>query len=259
VTTTAMRPRATLDRIAIPPGSRYLIVGQTGSGKSTLAGVLLTDWVRKGRRLVIFDTKPRWKAEYLANGMSASRRYRGWTLGEPFPNSISVTTWDEWVAARSRLGERTIIVQTLIGEPTDLDLHAAVAVDVWRTAGRVRTPTLYYLDETMDHFRPGTTPWAQEGWIWSQVCRAGRELGVAACFSTQRPTSIPLSILQETTQLALFSISDNRDMRRLWEIGFPRGRESPERLHEFVLWRSIDKRRVWGPFRLDLGKSQEVK
>jgi len=129
--TTTMRPRATLDRIAIPPGSRYLIVGQTGSGKSTLAGVLLTDWVRKGRRLVMFDAKPRWKAEFLPNGMPASRRYRGWTLGEPFLNYISVC-----------------------------EFHAAVAVDVWRTANIMHTPTLFYSNKTM--------PQAQE-WIWAQV------------------------------------------------------------------------------------------
>jgi len=129
--TTTMRPRLAIDLMAISPSSRHLIAGQTNSGKSTIAGELLTDWVRKGRRLVIFDTKPRWKAEYLPNGMSASRRYRGWTLGEPFLNSISVC-----------------------------EFHAAVAVDVWRTADIMHTPTLFYSNKTM--------PQAQE-WIWAQV------------------------------------------------------------------------------------------
>jgi DNA helicase HerA-like ATPase len=245
--------QTSLDRFAIAPRSRTLILGQTGSGKSTLAGVLLKEWVSKGRRLVIFDTKPRWKADYLPNGMSAMYRYRGWTLGEIFPESISVTTWDEWVEARRRLDDRTIIVQTLIGERPDLDLQAEIAVDLFRRAGRQKRPVLFYLDETMDHFHPSTAPIASDdGWIWAQVCRAGRELGVAAMFATQRPRSIPMAMLEEMSQMFLFAISDQNDLKRLWEIGFPRGQTSPDELHQFYLWRKDRKSRVYGPFMLSL-------
>jgi len=244
--------QTSLERFAIAPRSRTLILGQTGSGKSTLAGVLLKDWVAKNRRLVIFDTKPRWKAEYLPNGMSANLRYRGWTLGEVFPDSISVTSWEEWVEARRRLDERTIIVQTLIGERPDLDLQASIAVDLFRRAGRQKRSILFYLDETMDHFQPSTAPIAADGWIWAQVCRAGRELGVAAMFATQRPRSIPMAMLEEMSQMFLFTISDQQDLKRLWEIGFPRGQTSPDELYHFYLWRKDHKSRIYGPFVLSL-------
>jgi hypothetical protein len=84
------------------------------------------------------------------------------------------------------------------------------------------------------------------------VCRAGRELGVAGMFATQRPRSIPMAMLEEMSQLFLFSISDENDLKRLWEIGFPRGQTSPNELHQFVLWRKDRKRTVYGPFMLAL-------
>jgi hypothetical protein len=180
--------------------------------------------------------------------MSANMRYRGWTLGEPFPESISVTTWDEWVEARRRLNERAIIVQTVIGKRPDLDLHAEIAVDLFSRAGRQKRPILFYLDETMDHFHPSTAPIASDGWIWAQVCRAGRELGVGAVFATQRPRSIPLAILEEMSQMYLFTISDVNDLKRLYEIGFPRGHTPPDELYQFYLWRKDQKTKVYGPF-----------
>ena len=215
----------------------------------------MTMWLEKpNRRLVIFDTKPRWRAEYLVTGISSKSRYKGWRHGDVFPNSVSITTLNEWNQLKNWRTNPVVIVQTLPGEEPDLDLQAQIAIDLYRSMVSSKDDLLIYLDETMDHFRPSATPVSRSGWIWQQICRNGRELGIGAIFASQRPKQIPISILEEMTFLFLFYIKDDEDIKRLYRMGFPRNYGAPERLKEFYYWRANEKRKVWGPYILNLGQ-----
>ncbi|MEM3846642.1 MAG: hypothetical protein QXU98_13185 [Candidatus Parvarchaeota archaeon] len=228
-------------------------MGGSGAGKSTLSLYLMRMWLAKpNRKLVIFDTKPRWRAQWLPSGRSATSRYKGWRHGDVFPDSISVTTMHEWEIAKRNWRPQPVIVQPDLGDEADLELQATIAWDIYRSMPRDKSDVMIYVDETMDHFNVSTHPKVRAGSVWAQICRGGRELGLSALYATQRPAQIPLSILQEMSFLWLFYIKDDEDVKRLYRMGFPRTAHPPERLHEFLYWRALEKRVVWGPYTLDI-------
>jgi DNA helicase HerA-like ATPase len=239
---------------AIPPASRALLVGGTGTGKSTLASYLMRQWLaRSNRRLIIIDSKPRFKAEKLPGGLSAKPRYRGWTLGEEIAGSVSITSEREWEAARRA---RIRIVQNRIDEPPDRSFLAWAAVEAFRAAPKEKDPLLVYVDEAMDHFRSSSPVSREHGWIWEALARNGRELNIAAMFATQRPKRISLSLLDEVDFLFCFALRDTLDRKRLYEVGLPRDFIFPAQKHVFTYWRASEPTRCYGPYQLALESSQ---
>lgn len=78
------------DEIAVHTAERGFAVGGTGCGKSTLAEQEI-DWFGsryRDSRILIADTKPRFRADRQLDGLSAHRRYRRWGHGRAVPDSV---------------------------------------------------------------------------------------------------------------------------------------------------------------------------
>lgn len=210
-----------------------------------MAKELMLIWLEQKRRLVILDSKPRWRGEILTNSLPAKRLYRGMNHGDVLAGSVVVRNMDEFIAAWKYHPERPIIVQSDI----DMDLHAAAATYVYEASKKEKRPVLIYIDETMDHFYPSGQPISTKlGRIYGRICRSGRELGLAALFASQRTKSIPVSIMEEMSYLFLFEIDFDQDLARLKEMGIKGDIPSPKD-HSFFYYRRAEKK-FYGPFKL---------
>ena len=234
-------------RLAIAPSSRGLLLGGTGTGKSTLLKQLMLMWIAvPGRRLLIIDSKPRWRATNRANGLSAKWIYRGWDHGDEFPNSILATNMDEFRYVWKAFPKFAVIAQS----DEDMEFLAAAAAFVYNAAKRSKTKVLIAVDETMDHFSIGAAPLAKSGRIWQRLARSGRELGIAVLYASQRSKQIPISIIEEISYLFLFRIDYVEDIDRLRAMGIPKDLLPPRRDFIFNYWRKSIRSRIWGPFKV---------
>ena len=235
--------------ISMRERERALLLGGTGSGKTTLETLLLSDFYKryKTSRILILDSKPRFRAEFLVTGISAKRRYRHWQPDAPIPGSV------------------------VIDSPADLDLawrqsriviaaceHAA---ERWRlvecaerfyNSARHTRPQLLCVDETADFFHINGSPIAGSTDALVRIARSGRERGTAALYCSQRARSLPSSIIEEMSQLYLFVLDGIADLKRCVEMGAPADIEPPPREHQFNLWTKRDRRKVYGPFTIDI-------
>lgn len=235
-------PQKNLMELITPqPSKRYLLIGGTGTGKSTLANVMLLNWKTKNPKsiLIILDSKPRWRGELNINHLSAKSMYRGMTHGETFPDSMVVSDAKEFDIAWKQYRKRyTIIVQNDL----DMDLHGYVANYVYTASKREKTPILVYVDETMDHFQPSTQPRSKTfGYAFTRICRSGRELGIAAIFASQRTKSIPVSIVEEMSELFLFRLDFEEDLKRLKEMGVTGDIPKPNG-HKFYIFKRENRK-----------------
>jgi len=242
------------DQISMRERERALLLGGTGSGKTTLETLLLSDFYTryKTARILILDSKPRYRADFLVTGISAKRRYRHWT-------------------PVSKGGDPALPGSVVIDSPNDLDLawrqsriviaqcdHAA---ERWRlvecaekfyNSARHTRPQLLCVDETADFFHINGSPIAGSTDALVRIARSGRERGTAALYCSQRARSLPSSIIEEMSQLYLFVLDGVADLKRCYEMGAPTELQPPPREHEFYLWTKRERRKVFGPFTIDL-------
>lgn len=246
-----------LEDISLRKGERGLVIGRSGSGKSTLAEKLVWDFVNRYANGVtlIADSKPRFRAERLANGQSAKRLYKGMDHGTVMAGSVRVTSVEELDLA-IKTGARLIIAQdphALTGDrDPDVGLLTRIIGRFMATA-RASRPRLLYVDELLDFYAPngqgvrGTT-----GSIL-RVMRAGREKGVAALLASQRTKGIPVQAVAELKRLYLFAMDFQEDIKHLGEAGAPvKLLDTPRQDHVFRYWTKQDRERVYGPYSLDL-------
>ncbi len=240
----------TLEAIAIPKNGRALLVGKTGSGKSVLAEQLIRHWRRTQPhpRILIVDSKPRFRASHELNGMLANRRYKKWGYGAYVDRSVVLPAGVHVRHAMQqtwRLGFDTAIAQINNLSHTGW-LEAAIG---WfyedADAGHQQ---LVYIDEAADFF--GTSGTYGRGNSIVQAVRSGRERGVAVAASTQRPKGIPKSAITETSKLYLFKLAYRSDMDHLQEMGLPEEIMPPSRKHDFVHFDNDSEE--WGVYRLRL-------
>jgi DNA helicase HerA-like ATPase len=216
---------------------RATLVGTTGTGKSTLAAYLINefrrDYAAHNPRVLILDTKPRWRASYLPDGTKAVRRYKRMTDGDTIPESFALDRPDDWdlvwhhdvnpsqVVVAQRIGTRkhpvthsgNIIFQTRVAE---LFFHTQDA----------NRPSLIYFDEGMDFFAANAS--ARGGSDIVQRCyRAGREMRLVTVAGFQRPIGINQQTLSEMNYCALFDLDNRKDVRRLWDMGWPPAYDAP--------------------------------
>lgn len=226
-------------------------MGGTDTGKSTTAEALLQDFYHRypTSRILILDSKPRFRAERDAHGRSVKRRYRNWSHGPVVPGSAVVSEPAELDLAYST-GARVAIAQGQhVRDVAALTGCARRFLDT----SRANRPQLLVVDETMDFFSPNGTPRGGDD-VLQRVARAGRERGTAALYCTQRTRGIPAQLMEEMTRCYLFRLDYKADVKRLWEMGFPQGVEPPTARHSFLYWTKSDYGRVWGPYKLDLPK-----
>jgi hypothetical protein len=107
-------------------------------------------------------------------------------------------------------------------------------------------PSLLVIDEGMDFFGPSGN--ARFGNGIQRCMRAGREKGLCTMIGVQRPKAINLQCLTETNVLFLFAIDYEEDVKRLREMGFPKGVAAPRKDYDFLLFR--DKKLYPRPLRL---------
>lgn len=242
-----------LASLSLRERERGFVVGGSGTGKSTLAEALIVDFDRRyrarGSRVLILDSKPRFRAEFQANGRPAARLYRAWDHGPVVPGSALVTA-PEQLAVAWTVGHRIAIAQAASSRDVPMLVGCAAA---FLASARTGRPQLLYVDESMDFFRGNGSPIGGEDALLRSA-RAGREKGEACLFSSQRTRGIPAQLMEELTKLYLFRLDFITDAKRLLEMGAPAAviHDMPTEEGEFVYWTKANYSRVWGPYKLEL-------
>lgn len=221
---------------------RTMVLGRTGSGKSTLQDNLLLRYLAlyKTAKVLIIDSKPRFKAEWSVSGNTAARHYRKWRRGNFLPGSYRIdnngkqsikgqldTVW--------RKGGRVAIAQTRPGDVADLAWLELVA-RVFYGSYSDKTPRLIMIDELADFFEV-----RKVGGIFHQAARSGRELGVAMLAGSQRPSYIPTVVMTESDRLYLFNLDYTEDMKKVHQMGVPKDVQPPSVDHSFFYWNKFTR------------------
>lgn len=248
--------RIPLSQISLRERESAFLAGGTQVGKTTLSDWLGTEFLnryraQKGRRL-ISDTKPRYRAQWLANGMSAARMYKNWDHGQYVPDSVLVGSPDEMRDA-FRLGHRTAIVST----KGWAEVHDE-CIDAFLEDSRRGRPQLVQVDETADHFHGNGM--AKGSGALVVVSRAGAERGSSGLYCSQRTKGISPHLMEHMRRLYAFEMDVAGDAKRFAEFGCPitpemlesLNRDDPQHPYNFLYWTKLAKRKVWGPYRLRL-------
>lgn len=236
--------------ISLRERERGFLIGGTGSGKTTLEEMLIYDFSDRypKSRILILDTKPRFRAEYLVNGLSAKHLFKHWAPSDTIPGSVLIRRADQLNDAW-RLGAKVVIAQCELQEERKYLVDCAEA---FFKSARHSRPQFLCVDETADFFHMNGAPIAGSSDALIRTARAGRERGTAALYCTQRAKSIPGSIIEELTQLYLFMLDSEDQLKRCVEAGAPKWIQAPEVEHQFYLWTKRDRKRVYGPYRVAL-------
>lgn len=211
---------------------RATLVGANGTGKSTLASYLIAAFKDDypDARVLVHDTKPRWRGEYLADGTRASRRYKRMAKGDTIPGSMVLERPDDWALVwdRNVNPSQIVVCQRLRSSMRTNIVFQTMAAERFFSTQDANRPSLIYFDEGMDFFHASAT--ARGGSDIVQRCyRAGREMGLASMLGAQRPIGINAQTLTEVNYCALFALNYTKDVRRLWEMGWPRNALPPTR------------------------------
>jgi len=219
---------------------RTMVLGRTGSGKSTLQDNLLLRYLAlyPTARVLIIDSKPRFKAEYSTSGNTAERHYKKWSRGNFLQGSYRLenkgdikpqldTIW--------RMRGRVAIAQTRPGDLADLAWLEGVA-RVFYGSYSDKTPRLIMIDELADFFEV-----RRSGGIFHQAARSGRELGIGMLAGSQRPSYIPTVVMTESDRLYLFNLDYSEDMKKVHQMGVPKDVAAPSVDHSFFYWNKFTK------------------
>jgi len=234
--------------ISLRERERAFLLGGTGSGKTTLEEMLIADFYNRYRssRILILDSKPRFRAEFHPTGLPAKRVFKHWKPSPTIPGSVLIREAsqldDAW-----RLGARIVVAQC---ERQSERYRLVDAAEKFYNDARHTRPQLLCVDETADFFHLNGSPIAGSSDALIRVARSGRERGTAGLYCTQRARSIPSSIIEELTQLYLFVLDGRADLKRCVEMGAPEWIEPPEHEYEFYLWTKRERRSVYGPFQV---------
>ena len=213
-------------------------------------------------RILILDTKPRWRATHLPTGSSTKRRYKRFVKGDEIAGSMLMDDMRDWnlVWDKDVNPSRTVVVQAPHGSTSRAKVLLSLrAAERFFDTQDARRPSLIYFDEGMDFFT--TSGSARDNSDVVQRCfRAGRELNLTSLIGVQRPKGINLQCLTETSYCALYRINFADDVKRLHEMGWPKNVQAPEygpdgqETHVFRLWR--EGRPGAAPYRLSMKKGQ---
>lgn len=235
-------------------GERGVLIGKTRSGKSTLAHELITCFLRETHgqgRVLVLDSKPRWRVLKKWNGISA--RYKGWVKGDVLEDSAEYNPriplkiqWDH---------ARVLVYSSMDRRSRPVPDFQSRAFMLCRLAFRYandQRPVLLYFDETSD-FVHGLQAITDEKLL--QTVRAGGERNLSVLFGTQRPRSIPLSLLTEATVYYIFRIRSEDDRKYLAKYCDELQLRIPEEPYAFFVYRDTAGEPETGTFRLKLERA----
>lgn len=258
---TATRQTANLSQIGLhwrrsPKAwtDRGFALGGTGTGKSTvceeLMNTALLDYPKL--QILILDTKPRFRAEWELNGVTARNRYKNWDHGSPIPNSYAVDLTDNTFGFDNawKVGARVCIAQS-----DDAGMFGRIleAAEVFYAGARASIPRLIYADEVMDFFTMQGRALGNN-WVLLKSARAGRERGLGCLYASQRAKGIPLQLVQELSMLYLFMLDNQYDIDQLVKVGgVPADIVNyvPDKEYDFYYWNRY-KRLINGTYRLKM-------
>lgn len=235
----------------LQPGERGVCIGQTGCGKSTLSTELVRRFMNDFpmSRVLIVDSKPRYRATHRMNGWSL--HYPKWAKGDVIQGSIAVHHADEVMPAYRFT--RCVILQSLHPNAREVDDFEEEAFEATRKLFRSShetSPTLLYVDEYYDLITGGGLSGHTDRRVL-QVIRAGRERYMSALISTQRPRSIPLPTLTEATKYYIFTLEYLDDIQYMQKHG-PKMTQIPHG-YNFVFYERLNGgERIEKLMRLDL-------
>ena len=222
---------------ALEPGQRGVCIGQTGCGKSTLSTELVRRFLKDypKSRVLIVDSKPRYRATHKRNGMYLA--YPKWARGDTIYGSIAVHSASEIMPAFRFT--RCVVLQSLYPNAREVDRFEEQAFESARRLFRSShetSPTLLYIDEYYDLITGGGLSGNTDRRVL-QVIRAGRERYMSALISTQRPRSIPLPTLTEATKYYIFTLEYEDDIEYMRKHG-PRMNHTPTG-YQFVFYERL--------------------
>lgn len=182
---------------------------------------------------MIIDSKPRFKAEWLSNGIVAKRSYKGWSRGAYLPGSVRVFNRAKSISEELHncfRSHRVAIAQTHPGRIADLVWLQSIATSFYGDFNDSQ-PRLIVVDELADFFEV-----KKMGGIFWQTARSGRELNIGLLAGSQRPSYIPNVVLTESDRLYLFTLDYSEDMKKVYQMGIPKEIGAPQQEHSFFYW-----------------------
>lgn len=244
-----------LSKISLRQRERGCVIGGVGTGKSTLLEALIVDYYQRypNGRILILDSKPRFKPEFKPDGWRTKRRYRKWDHGAYIPDSVLVTDPADMEEIWS-LGHRIVVAQA----DTEKDFPAIVeCAHIFYDQSRASRPQLLAVDETSDFFRTNTARVGASDSLL-RTARAGRERGLGGIYGMQRTKGVPPQLLEEMSKLYLFRVDYTADVGRLKEMGAPPTvtRDMPRQKRVFLYWTKDQYETLWGPYTLTLPVKQ---
>lgn len=228
--------------MALKKKQRGLAIGGTGTGKSTLnrqnRQAFLSEY--PNARLLIADTKPRFRAEWDLNGFAAGWRYRKWDKEESefVPGSYRLPLVNPLAEMKAawRLKARIVIAQ--VEHMEDL-WKVSQALRIFYEHWRATPERLAEIDEAADFFERGFSD--PMGRPILEIARKGRERNVAMQAGSQRPRGLVKALLTEMTKLFLFELDSRDDVKYLKSMGLPEEAESPDRQRVFFFFDKLNK------------------
>lgn len=228
--------------LALKPGERGTIIGETRTGKSTLAEQLIAQYRLDypKARVVILDSKPRFKAERELDGRPTrlTGRYKKWDWGEVIPGSVVIPLNNPTVEIKHAwsLGYQVVIGQ--IEQRKDIwklnDLCGAAYEN--RVKGR---PLLIYADELNNFFR---TEGKRASGNIIMVITSGGERSVGFLGAAQRPRNISVEAMESLTKLYWFKSPFVEDVKHLRNMGVPETARPPKRYYQFYFFDKMSSR-----------------
>lgn len=221
--------------LTLPKTGRTGIFGMTGAGKTILADTLRTGWLRRYRtgKVLIVDSKPHYRAEWLTWGGKAEYLYRKWEQNDHdfIPGSYLVPLGGNYARVLPQIYKKTRIA-IVQGVRADWRELLACFQAFYEHFSAKSGPRLADIDEGADFFEV-----ERFGGIILQALRAGRQLGLGVLLGSQRPKFIPKSTLTESDRIYLMKLKSHDDFLTLVKDGgWPRTLPAPERFHEFRYW-----------------------
>ncbi len=221
-------------------GTRALVIGGSRTGKSVLIDMLSrrARIDRPGIQQLLLDTKPRFRAEIERFGprsrliRNADKYYEDWEPGPVVPASVRINIYADNPLQRMWTdGCRIAIVQT--GEMHERVKLLEIA-DGWFRTRLPNADRMLIVDELLDFYHPNGACIAPRQNVPLKINRAGGERGFSGLYGAQRPKGIPIQISAELTDLYLFHLRYENDIKFLWDMGLPRSIEPPnEEEHVF--------------------------
>jgi len=177
--------------ITLRAADRAILVGASGTGKSTLAAYLLDAWRADypKSRIMVVDTKPRWRGTIQADGSSPKKLYSRMAKGDEIKGAVTLSSMNDWTLAWDRdvNPSQTVVVQRIQQGWKDRSATQAATVSFalacierYYATASIKRETLLYIDEGHDFFTPNGSGWARN---WANI------IGRFSTTSRAKPTN----------------------------------------------------------------------